>query len=44
MIARSVGFGDKERMRRAFLRIYGQPPRALRRASTSRSLLGYCGA
>jgi transcriptional regulator GlxA family with amidase domain len=38
MIARSVGFGDKERMRRAFLRIYGQPPRALRRASTSRSL------
>ncbi len=31
MIARNVGFGDKERMRRAFLRIYGQPPRALRR-------------
>ena len=31
MIARNVGFGDKDRMRRAFLRIYGQPPRALRR-------------
>jgi transcriptional regulator GlxA family with amidase domain len=33
MIARHVGFGAKERMRRAFLRIYGQPPRALRRAT-----------
>lgn len=32
MIVRNVGFGDKERMRRAFLHIYGQPPRALRRA------------
>jgi transcriptional regulator GlxA family with amidase domain len=31
MIARNVGFGDKDRMRRAFLRIYGQPPRTLRR-------------
>jgi transcriptional regulator GlxA family with amidase domain len=30
MIARNVGLGDKDRMRRAFLRIYGQPPRALR--------------
>jgi transcriptional regulator GlxA family with amidase domain len=34
VIARNVGFGDTERMRRAFLRIYGQPPRALRRATT----------
>jgi transcriptional regulator GlxA family with amidase domain len=33
MIARNVGFGDKERMRKAFLRLYGQPPSALRRAS-----------
>jgi len=32
MIARDVGFGDKERMRRAFLRLYGLAPRALRRA------------
>jgi transcriptional regulator GlxA family with amidase domain len=30
-IARAVGFGDMERMRRAFVRIYGQPPQALRR-------------
>src|SRR4029077_718212 len=30
-IARSVGFSDPERMRRAFLRIYGQPPQAMRR-------------
>ncbi len=31
MVARNVGFGDKERMRRAFLRLHGLPPRALRR-------------
>ena len=32
-IARTVGFSDPERMRRAFLRMFGQPPQALRRAS-----------
>lgn len=32
-IARRTGFGDTERMRRAFLRLYGTPPAALRRAS-----------
>lgn len=32
-IARRVGFGDTERMRRAFIRIYGQPPQALRRSA-----------
>lgn len=32
-IARMVGFADPERMRRAFLRLFGQPPQALRRAS-----------
>lgn len=32
-IAADVGFGDLERMRGAFLRVYGQPPQALRRAS-----------
>lgn len=32
-IALSVGFGDPERMRRAFLRAFGQPPQALRRAA-----------
>jgi transcriptional regulator GlxA family with amidase domain len=38
IVARKVGFGDKDRMRRAFVRIYGQPPRALRRVTaTSKS-------
>jgi transcriptional regulator GlxA family with amidase domain len=32
-IAFETGFGDPERMRRAFLRAYGQPPQALRRAA-----------
>jgi transcriptional regulator GlxA family with amidase domain len=31
-IALDTGFGDSERMRRAFLRAFGQPPQALRRA------------
>ncbi len=30
-IARSAGFGDAERMRRAFVRVYGHPPQAIRR-------------
>jgi transcriptional regulator GlxA family with amidase domain len=30
-IAEQAGFGDPERMRRAFLRAFGQPPQALRR-------------
>ena len=32
-IAESVGFGDPERMRRAFVRAFGQPPQALRRVA-----------
>jgi transcriptional regulator GlxA family with amidase domain len=32
-IAASTGFGDPERMRRAFVRAFGQPPQALRRAA-----------
>jgi len=32
-VAEQVGFGDAERMRRAFLRAFGQPPQALRRAA-----------
>jgi transcriptional regulator GlxA family with amidase domain len=32
-IARGVGFDDAERMRRAFVRLYGQPPQGLRRAA-----------
>jgi transcriptional regulator GlxA family with amidase domain len=32
-VAEQSGFGDPERMRRAFLRAFGQPPQALRRAA-----------
>lgn len=32
-IAETAGFGDPERMRRAFLRAFGQPPQALRRSA-----------
>ncbi|HYD63582.1 MAG TPA: GlxA family transcriptional regulator [Noviherbaspirillum sp.] len=32
-VARETGFDDPERMRRAFLRAYGQPPQAVRRAA-----------
>jgi len=31
-VARDTGFSDPERMRRAFVRAFGQPPQALRRA------------
>jgi transcriptional regulator GlxA family with amidase domain len=33
VIAAATGFSDPERMRRAFLRAFGQPPQALRRAA-----------
>jgi transcriptional regulator GlxA family with amidase domain len=32
-IADETGFADRERMRRAFLRAYGQPPQAIRRGA-----------
>jgi transcriptional regulator GlxA family with amidase domain len=32
-IAANTGFGDPERMRRAFTRAFGQPPQALRRTA-----------
>jgi transcriptional regulator GlxA family with amidase domain len=32
-VAAATGFGDPERMRRAFLRAFGQPPQALRRTA-----------
>lgn len=32
-VAATTGFGDSERMRRAFIRAFGQPPQALRRAA-----------
>jgi transcriptional regulator GlxA family with amidase domain len=31
VIARETGFADRERMRRAFLRVLGQPPQSIRR-------------
>ena len=31
VIADETGFADRERMRRAFLRVLGQPPREVRR-------------
>ncbi len=31
VVAREVGFADRERMRRAFLRAFGQPPQVMRR-------------
>jgi transcriptional regulator GlxA family with amidase domain len=31
VIARQTGFADRDRMRRAFLRIFGQPPQMIRR-------------
>jgi len=35
VIARHVGFENAERMRRAFIRLYGQPPQAVRRVARS---------
>jgi transcriptional regulator GlxA family with amidase domain len=34
IIARRVGFANAERMRRAFIRLYGQPPQAVRRIAS----------
>lgn len=33
VVARDTGFGDRERMRRAFLRAFGQPPQAIQRTT-----------
>jgi transcriptional regulator GlxA family with amidase domain len=32
-VAQQTGFGDRDRLRRAFLRAYGQPPQVIRRQS-----------
>lgn len=32
IVARDTGFADRDRMRRAFLRFFGQPPQSLRRS------------
>jgi transcriptional regulator GlxA family with amidase domain len=37
-IARDVGFGDRERMRRAFLRAFGQPPRYMQRNARTEAI------
>jgi transcriptional regulator GlxA family with amidase domain len=36
-VAARTGFGDPERMRRAFIRAFGQPPQALRRSAKMNS-------
>jgi len=36
-IATANGFADPERMRQGFIRVFGQPPQALRRAARARS-------
>jgi AraC-like DNA-binding protein len=38
VIAVETGFSDRERMRRAFLRAFGQPPQTIRRAARGSSL------
>ncbi|MCA1326511.1 GlxA family transcriptional regulator [Herbaspirillum sp. alder98] len=37
-IARASGFGDPDRMRRAFMRLFGQPPASLRRLARQRQV------
>jgi transcriptional regulator GlxA family with amidase domain len=38
VIARETGFGDRERMRQAFLRAFGQSPQSIQRASAAAEL------
>jgi transcriptional regulator GlxA family with amidase domain len=35
IVASETGFADRERMRRAFLRAFGQPPQAIRRNAST---------
>jgi transcriptional regulator GlxA family with amidase domain len=39
-IARQTGFADRERMRRAFVRVFGLPPQAMRRQARRDAQLG----
>jgi len=39
VVAAETGFADRERMRRAFLRAFGQPPQAIRRAARDEALV-----
>jgi transcriptional regulator GlxA family with amidase domain len=36
LVARQTGFADRDRMRRAFLRTFGQPPQVMRRSARSK--------
>lgn len=38
VVARQTGFSDRDQMRRAFLRAFGQPPQALRRNARTEAL------
>jgi transcriptional regulator GlxA family with amidase domain len=38
VVARETGFADPERMRRAFLRAFGQPPQAIKRAAREQAV------
>ncbi len=38
LVARATGFSDPERMRRAFIRAFGQPPQSLRRAARAAAM------
>lgn len=38
VVATETGFADRERMRRAFIRAFGQPPQAIRRSARTLSL------
>ncbi len=40
VVAHEVGFGDEERMRRAFLRVFGQSPQAFRRVALGKTHRG----
>jgi transcriptional regulator GlxA family with amidase domain len=39
IIARQTGFADRDRMRRAFLRAFGQPPQVIRRNARADALV-----
>ena len=39
-VARQTGFADRDRMRRAFLRAFGQPPQAIRRNARAEATAG----
>jgi transcriptional regulator GlxA family with amidase domain len=37
LVARQTGFADRDRMRRAFLRTFGQPPQVMRRSARAKA-------